>query len=126
MQAFTLIEIMIVLVIVGILVSVAIPGYAQSVIRANRLLAQAQMIDIVNREQQFLFANRSYADLNTLTTSGFTVPASVSNRYTYAIAIDNTTAPSTYILTFSPIGAQLPDGNISIDSSGVKLPANKW
>ncbi len=49
---------MIVVVIIGILAAIALPNYRQYVIRSNRTAAQAQMLEIANRQQQFLLANR--------------------------------------------------------------------
>jgi len=57
---FTLIEVMMVVVILGILVGIAFPSYQESVKKGHRSAAQAQMLDIANREQQFLLANRVY------------------------------------------------------------------
>ena len=45
---------MIVVVIIGILAAIALPNYRQYVIRSNRTAAQAQMLEIANRQQQFL------------------------------------------------------------------------
>jgi prepilin-type N-terminal cleavage/methylation domain-containing protein len=66
-RGFTLIELMITVAIVAILAAIAYPSYTQYVIRGHRAAAQAEMMDIANRQQQFFLANRSYAaDLATL------------------------------------------------------------
>lgn len=124
-RGFTLIELMITVAIIGILAAVAYPSYMQYMIRANRAAAQSEMMDIANRQQQFLLSNRSYASKATLEASGYTLPSSVSSKYGYAIAIGGGAVPS-YTLTFTPTGAQASDGNLALTSEGVKTPADKW
>ncbi len=116
---FTLIELMITVAIVGILAAVAYPSYTQYIVRANRSAAQAQMLDIANRQQQFLLANRAYARKPVLTASGYILPADVGARYGYDITVGTATVPS-FVITFTPAGAQLGDGALTLDSEGVK------
>ncbi len=59
-------------------------------IRAKRSAAQAQMMEIANRQQQFLLANRSYADKTALTASGYSLPADVAANYDYTITLSAT------------------------------------
>lgn len=124
-QGFTLIELMIVVAIVAILASIAYPSYLQYIIRANRSAAQAQMMDIANREQQFLLANRSYVDKTALETSGYALPSNLTSKYSYEITVGTTTVPS-FTITFTGINAQLSDGALTLNSEGVKTPAAKW
>ena len=126
-RGFTLIELMITVAIVGILAAVAYPSYTQYIVRANRSAAQAQMLDVANRQQQFLLANRAYATKTVLTTSGYTLPAEVSARYGYDITVGTNTVPS-FTITFTPVvGApQARDGVLTLNSEGVKTPAEKW
>ena len=123
-NGFTMIEVMITVVIIAILASIAIPSYQRYVIRAKRSAAQAQMMDIANRQQQFLLANRSYADKTTLAASGYSLPADVAANYDYTITV--TTDVPGFVLTFTPSGAQQSDGNITLDNQGAKTPADKW
>ncbi|MDP1557440.1 MAG: type IV pilin protein [Nitrosomonas sp.] len=124
-NGFTLIELMIVVAIIGILTTIALPSYTQYVIRANRSAAQAQMMDIANRQQQFLLTNRNYVDKTTLEASGYGLPTDVGSKYTYTLAVGAGTVPS-YTLTFTSIGSQASDGNLVLTSEGTKAPAEKW
>jgi type IV pilus assembly protein PilE len=123
-NGFTLIEVMITVVIIAILASIAIPSYQRYVIRAKRSAAQAQMMEIANRQQQFLLANRSYADKTTLTSSGYSLPADIAANYDYTITV--TTEIPGFVLTFTPSGTQQSDGNLTLDNQGAKTPADKW
>ncbi|WP_432726996.1 type IV pilin protein [Variovorax sp. W6] len=124
-SGFTLIELMITVAIVAILASIALPSYQQYVVRSKRSAAQAQMLDIANRQQQFLIANRGYADKAALTASGYSLPAEVSGNYSYDVTLSTTGIPG-YTLTFTPTGAQSGDGNLTLTSEGVKAPSGKW
>jgi type IV pilus assembly protein PilE len=124
---FTLMELMITVAIIGILAAVALPSYQQYIIRGARAAAQAEMMDVANREQQYFLANRVYADKATLP---YTPPSSVSAKYDYDIAVGIGTVPS-FTITFSPISTsnQAGDGDLVLTSDGVKTRAGnaaKW
>ena len=125
-RGFTLVELMITVLVVGILATVALPSYKEYVIRSNRAAAQSEMMNIANRQQQFLIADRGYVDKTALEASGYALAAEISNRYSYSIVVDNDAAPPVFTITFSAKGPQLVDGDLTLDSTGMKTPAEKW
>jgi type IV pilus assembly protein PilE len=128
-RGFTLIELMITVAIVGILASIALPSYKAYVKRGHRAAAQAEMMDLANREQQFLLSNRSYVGKAALTASGYAPPADVTSRYTWAVVPNNAASPPTFTVVFTPIGAQAGDGILLLNSVGLKTRAGdpaKW
>jgi type IV pilus assembly protein PilE len=124
-DGFTLIELMVVLVIVGILAGVALPSYSKYVTRSKRSAAQAVMYDIGNREEQYMLANRGYADKATLESNGYALPAEVAKNYSYDVTLSTTATPG-YTITFTAIAKQASDGDLSLTNTGVKTPAEKW
>ena len=128
---FTLIELMIALAIVGILGAVAFPAYKYQIRKGHRSAAEAAMMDIANREQQYLLNNRSFATQNTSNTdtvfesaTGYSLPTDVSKNYSYAITTGST--PPTFTITFTPKGTSVMsgDGNLTLDSNGNK--SSNW
>jgi type IV pilus assembly protein PilE len=119
---FTLIELMITVAIVAVLAAIAWPSYQQQVIRGRRSSAKAAMMDIANREQQYLIANRGYADTATL---GYTVPSDVGQYYTWAVNPGPGPTP-TFTITFTPTGPQASDGALTLDQAGNRTPIAKW
>lgn len=120
---FTLAELMIVLVIIAILATIALPSYREAVRRSDRRAAQSAMMEIANRERQAFVSNRAFQDHDEL---AFTLPAELEGKYTYTITVDNAASPPAFTINFDSVGAQAADGDLSLDSSGVKTPAEKW
>lgn len=126
-RGFTLIEILIVMVVIGILAAIAIPSYNNQLIRGTRSSAQAVMMDIANKELFYLQAQRQYtSDYTQLGIAA--LPSEVSNFYAITINPDNTAAPPTFTITATPASGtrQAADGNLTLDQSGTKSPAAKW
>lgn len=123
---FTLIEVMIVVVVVAILAAVAVPSYHDHLRKSRRAAAQSHLMDIAQRQQQYLLDARSYApDLATL---GMSTPSDVLAFYDAPVVATPVGARPTFTLTITPKAGthQVPDGELSINSAGVKTPVDKW
>jgi type IV pilus assembly protein PilE len=126
-HGFTLTELMITVVVVSILLGIAVPSYKQYVIRSKRTAAQAVMMDLANREQQFLLANRAYASKATLVANGFVPPADVAESYSWDVTLNaDPDDPPSFTITFTGTGGQAADGALGLTSAGDKTPAGKW
>jgi len=131
-HGFTLIELMITCAIVAILAAIAVPSYALYMKKSRRGDTEAALMDIAQRQQQYLIDARTYAP--DLVTLGTTVPADVLAYYT--IQICQTTAPCnppggappTFALIATPIAgtAQAGDFTLTLDNTGAKTPASVW
>jgi type IV pilus assembly protein PilE len=124
-RGFTLIELMMVVAIVAILLAIVLPAFQDQVIRGHRAAAKTEMLEISNRQQQFLLSDRAYANTATLTASGYGLPTEVSDYYDFAVTTGAGTVPS-FLITFTPKGSQASDGALTLNSAGVKTPAEKW
>ena len=113
---FSLIELMIVVVIVAILAAIAIPSYENQIRKGRRAAAQNYLLDIANRQQQFLLDARRYA--TSVGELNVTAPPEVTPFYTVAIATAG--PPPTFVITATPIGAQVADGALTLNQQSAK------
>ena len=61
---FSLVEIMVVLAIVGILASIAYPGYASYIARSRRIEGQMALLDILQQQERFYSLHNTYVEFS--------------------------------------------------------------
>jgi type IV pilus assembly protein PilE len=125
MRGFSLIELMVACAIIAILAAIAIPSYAYYLRQSRRSDAEATLMDIAQREQQYLLDQRAYA--TTVAAVGASVPVDVSSYYTVTINAPAVTPP-TFTVTATPIAGSVQgsDYTLTLDNTGVRSPANAW
>ena len=135
-RGFTLIEMMVVVAVVGVLAAIAYPSYKEYQKRAKRSAAETLMLDLANRQQQYLLDQRSYAGATTCTTAGLTtlsvtVPTEVSTYYDVCVS-QGAGPPPTFTIQSTPKAGTMmaSDGVLTIDQSNNKLVdgavSDKW
>lgn len=129
-RGFTLIELMIVIVIVGILVAVAVPAYTNYMQKSYRNDAKTALLDLASREEKFFSVNNQYSASATSLYGGSTAtfPMNVqssSSAYYQLTAPTVTAGSATTVASFTasavPINSQTSDacGTYTITSTGV-------
>jgi type IV pilus assembly protein PilE len=85
-NGFTLIELMVVVVIIGILTSIAVPAYSDYVLRGKLVEATSALSDGRVKIEQYFQDNRTYAGWGCVTaTTNFTYACSNLTTNTYTI-----------------------------------------
>ncbi len=126
-RGFTLVELLITIVVIGILVSIAYPSYTNHLRKSRRAEAQRVLMDIALRQQQILLDTKAYAA--DLAGSGASVPPSVTTYYDITVVGTNTagTAP-VFTATAVPKGIQAADtcGTLTVNQASVRTPSTCW
>lgn len=127
---FTLVELMIVIVIIGILAAIAYPSYQESISKARRIDGQAFLMGITNAQERFFTQNNRYT--TNLTDLGYSADGAgnfTSNEgfYHASAAICTDALLTTCInITGTAQGAQINDGDLTLNSRGQKTPLAQW
>jgi len=82
-RGFTLIELMMVLVVLVILVSIALPSYRDYVLKSNRAVAKGKLLELAARQESFFADNKVYSNTLDAFLGLGTVNARVDSNYNW-------------------------------------------
>lgn len=124
-SGFSLIELMIVVVIVGILLAISLPAYQGYVLRSHRADGHASLVDIAARQERFVAQNNTYTtEISANTGLGLTRTTSRDGYFDMTVAAcAGGTIATCYLITATAKGGQANDSDcltITYDSAGAK------
>ncbi|MGP0172022.1 type IV pilin protein [Pseudomonas sp. NCHU5208] len=121
-KGFTLIEMMIVVVVIGILAAIAYPSYQEYVRKSKRADAQAALMELSHFMERYYTANGKYTKSDgTGPDLPFSKAPKDGGSENYSLALSAVDAFS-YTLTATAKNSMADDkcGNLTLTSKGVK------
>lgn len=121
---FTLLELLVVIVVLGLLLSIAVPNYSAYVERSRRSDARSALLEIASAQERIYFERTQYTGTVTDVWSHQVGGQAVSSEGFYAITVALTDDdPNRFTATATAQGKQAGDADctsFSIDDTGLK------
>jgi type IV pilus assembly protein PilE len=125
-EGFTLIELMIVVAIVAILASIALPAYSEYVTRGRLSEAHSALLTKRVELEQFFQDNRTFVgyDCTANATAGFTFACTAQTATTYVLQASGTAGTTTdgFVFTLTEANARATTGA----PTGWQAAGNCW
>jgi type IV pilus assembly protein PilE len=130
-SGFSLMELMIVVLIIGILLGISLPAYQGYTLRSHRTDAHSSLLDIAARQERFVAQRNTYTTGIAANTGLNMGSANSPQGYYTLVATKCATGGITtcYLITANAAGKQVNDTGckvITYSSAGVKSPADCW
>lgn len=127
-KGFTLIELMVVIIIIGILASITIPSFNKTIDNAREREARTTLQLIYNAENVYRLDKKLYAQVNDISNAEWAKlasyienPNNTAKYYNYKIdTVDNVVAPPTFKATATKNSDAAK--TITIDQAGALEP----
>jgi type IV pilus assembly protein PilE len=127
-RGFTLIELMITVAILGVVASIALPSYKTHLVKAARVQAQTEMLEMASMQEKIYLNSTSYTAnvttaYNGTAAGGLGRTSGTTNDGKYALSLAVGTGAQTFLLTATPVVGkpQEGNGNLTISETGQKL-----
>ncbi len=119
-RGFNLIELLVVVAILGILASIALPAYDGVVMKSRRAEARDELMRMAGMQEKYFTSNNVYTDDPAV----LGMPADGKTPHdTYALQVTLTNGGRGYVMTAAPLGKQAEDttcGTLILDNLGRK------
>ena len=124
-KGVTLIELLVVIAVVGILGSIALSSYRNSVVRANRADGTAALLRLAAQEEKLYIVNNTYATTAALAALGLTTTDRGYYALTVAPDVNTGLLTTGFLATATPVagGAQANDAlctTLTLDQTGTR------
>ena len=114
---FTLVEIMIVMVLIGVLAAIALPSYQQSVVNSRRADAMAVLQGLSQAMERYYTETGTYTGASTALYSSKSPFEGAAVYYNLTISELNS---GDYILLATPANGQVGDGILTLTNTGLR------
>lgn len=124
-NGFSLIELLVAVVIVGILAAIAMPSYRNYVVRGSRAAAQTELLEMASLQEKIYLNSNAYtasvtAAYNGTTAGGLGKTSGQTSDSKYALSLSGVGQTFTLIATPVGGGGQAGDGCLTIQENGLR------
>ena len=120
-RGYTLLEVMIVVVVVGILAAIALPSYQGMLRKGNRADAKAILMETSQFMERYFTTHNTYAAAPLLSNRSPKEAADSDRKYIITMPTQTAT---TYVVQAAPTGSQTGDscGTLTLSNTGAQTP----
>lgn len=117
-QGFSLLELMIVVMVLGIIAAIAYPSYNNYIEQANRSEGRAFLMDIAAKQERYRSQNNAY--ILAIADVGKMGGTSSSETERYTLDITKVDGDGGYSLTATPTRRDSKCGALTLNARGIK------